>query len=68
VLKARESRVLELSFLDLKSFPVEYLGITSVTDLSLSDNQLATLSPEVGTLVDLRQLWLQNNKLTTLPP
>jgi hypothetical protein len=68
VLKARETRTLELSFLDLTSFPCEYLGITSVTDLSLSDNNLASLSPEIGTCVDLKQLWLQNNKLTTLPP
>ena len=65
---ARETRILELSFLDLTTLPVEYLGITNVTELSLSDNQIQALSPEIGSLTDIRRLWLQNNLLATLPP
>ena len=36
--------------------------------LDLSDSQLTTLPPEIGTLVNLITLYLYGNQLTTLPP
>jgi hypothetical protein len=41
---------------------------TTVTVLSLDDNELQTLPPEIGNLVALTSLSLDDNELQTLPP
>jgi len=38
------------------------------TNLVLSNRKLKTLPPEIGSLSNLRELWLYNNKIKTLPP
>jgi len=37
-------------------------------NLSLYDNQIKTLPPEIGLLTNLRGLYLSNNEIKTLPP
>jgi internalin A len=47
---------------------IEAVHRTRGTTLSLDNNQLSTLPPEIGQLANLTTLFLANNQLSTLPP
>ena len=62
------STQLDLSDLDLTSFPPELGNLLHLKKLNLSGNQLTSLPPEIGNLSNLEILLLGDNQLTSLPP
>ena len=51
-------------FLDLANQP----AIQAVTRLDLSHNQISVIPPEIGALVNLRELNLRGNQIAVIPP
>ena len=47
---------------------IEETGKNQVTQLDLKESGLTTLPPEIGTLTNLKRLYLNGNKLESLPP
>lgn len=65
--KAKESNSLHLPNLNLDFVFPEVFGLTNLVRLDLSYNNLVRLDASIGQLVDLRQLWLNDNPLRELP-
>ncbi|MCS6909403.1 MAG: leucine-rich repeat domain-containing protein [Anaerolineales bacterium] len=59
---------LDLSWLGLRSLPLEIGQLASLQTLVLRENQLTSLPPEIGQLASLQTLDLSGNQLTSLPP
>ncbi|MGF2034754.1 MAG: COR domain-containing protein [Nostoc sp. CmiVER01] len=47
---------------------IEKAARGKATELSLSNNQLSSLPPEISQLSNLKRLYLENNNLSSLPP
>ena len=58
---------LDLSAMELSSFPKEIFALSYLTSLNISDNKLLALPKEIGNLVNLAKLDLSNNQLDSLP-
>jgi Leucine-rich repeat (LRR) protein len=58
---------LELSSMGLPIVPVDVFSIPNLRSLSLADNQIKTVSRDIGLLSAVTQLRLSGNQLTTLP-
>ena len=58
---------LDLSDIDLKSFPKAILKLKGLIILILNDNYLKTVPIEIRKLSKLKQLWIETNKITYLP-
>ncbi len=64
----KNQQVISLSRLNLSSLPDDMFDNNwQVQVLDLSFNQLTNLPTSIGTLSNLRELWLNNNKLVNLP-
>ena len=65
---ARRMGVCSLKEKRLSEFPLRLLELSkTLRSLDLSNNQLASLPPEIGSLVSLKTLTMDRNKLTSLP-
>ena len=51
----------------LRGLPLDFYGLTNLTELRLDDNRVASLSTDLGRLARLRVLWLHQNRLEALP-
>ena len=65
--KARQTGTLYLSHLNLKFIPEEVFTMTNLVRLDLGWNHLEEISPRIGELAKLEELWLNRNPLKTLP-
>ena len=65
--KARQTGILYLSHLGLKAIPEEVFTIKNLVRLDLGWNHLEELSPRIGELSKLEELWLNRNPLRSLP-
>jgi Leucine-rich repeat (LRR) protein len=67
--ETRESgaRMLDLSYLKLRTLPEAIGRLTQLTALNLSANQLSTLPESIGQLTQLQELNLSDNQLSKLP-
>ena len=54
--------------LQITELPPEIGQLTSLKNLSISQNQLTSLPPEIGHLTNLQTLSVHDNQLTSLPP
>lgn len=65
----KEEKIIELdlSDLDLKTFPKAILKLKGLEILILNDNYLKTIPNEIRKLNSLKQLWIESNKITHLP-
>ena len=61
------TKKLDLSYMGLKEIPQHVLDMHSLSELSLTGNQLRTLPINMSRLVGLNELWLHNNRLESLP-
>jgi hypothetical protein len=68
-IKIEEGKIVELdlSDLDLKTFPKAILKFNGLKILILNDNYLKSIPNEINKLNSLKQLWIQGNKITQLP-
>jgi len=58
---------LDLSDLDLKTFPKAILKLKGLLILILSGNYLKTVPSEIRKLISLKELWIDSNEITYLP-
>jgi hypothetical protein len=65
--KARQTGILYLSHLGLKTIPEEVFTIKNLIRLDLGWNHLEEISPRIGELAKLEELWLNRNPLRCLP-
>ncbi len=68
-LKIEQKRIikLDLTGLDLKSFPLMICDLYNLRELILNNNQLQTLPETISRLTNLQTLMLGQNQLQTLP-
>ena len=62
-----ELQTVHLSHNKLKGLPLDFYGLTGLTELRLDDNRVGSLSSDLGRLSRLRVLWLHQNRLADLP-
>lgn len=65
---AIRSRVLHLTALGLRAVPEHAFSARQLIRLDVSHNELGELSPSVGLLTNLIELWANANPLRALPP
>lgn len=59
---------LDISEMDLISFPIDICKLSYLTSLNVSGNKLSVLPKEIAALVNITKLDLSNNQLVSLPP
>uniref|UniRef100_A0A7S2UUH4 Uncharacterized protein n=1 Tax=Fibrocapsa japonica TaxID=94617 RepID=A0A7S2UUH4_9STRA len=67
--QAKRTKVLHLSMRGLEQIPrAVFTQLTGLVRLDLSFNNIVELSPDLGLLTLLEQLWVNDNPLVGLPP
>ena len=64
----RTSNKIDLSNMSLQSLPADILLLTNLTELSLAGNELESVGSGIGNFPGLKKLFLNDNKLSTVPP
>lgn len=51
----------------LKGLPLDFYGLTNLTDLRAHNNMIVKILPEINRLSKLQQMWFHNNRLAIIP-